>query len=107
MVNHDPEDLGMMTMKEVCVNYVRRTTEVGENVQEELIVHLVALMHWQKTWPDLKPLQTVLRVVAHGLHTSQAQGGWMMVYFRVCYGIHGTLRRRARLSSNVQEYLPV
>ena len=49
MANHDPDDLGMMTMKEVCVSYVRRTTEVGENVQEEQIVHLVALMHWQKT----------------------------------------------------------
>jgi len=56
MVNHGPEDLGMTT-KVACASYVRQTMEVAENAQKGPIAHLIALTHWQRTWPGWRPLQ--------------------------------------------------
>jgi hypothetical protein len=74
MVNHGPEDLEMMT-KAACVSHVRQTMEVAENAQKGPIGHLIVLMHWQRTWPGWRPLQTALQVADHDLHTFQVQDG--------------------------------
>ena len=95
----------MMTMKVACVNQVRLTTEVAENVQKEPPVHLVNPTYSQRTLSDLMPLQMVLRVAAHGLHTSQDE--WTMVYCRVYRECRDTLMMTARLASNATGCFPV